>query len=288
MPALSLRGIATTIFSFFVVAIVGAIISANVRTFLSKRGWDTYLDKLADHPNLSAALERCRRVAGSWEQLRMRWWLWLALGASGGIATTLWVAPISETRSPFGLAPSLQRDHLALFRPSVVNPARFYSAKNKEEVAAFLDKISDSINRADQGMLLPAKQVLIQRFLARPVTEATEYLSNLDGIRTAAKRMDVLLYDDLLANERDYRSEMNAILFPKEPFVNFMRAAEEYRNGISVWMKFNNLVADPEANEQLRQSVVASARAFSGARDEFVKWLSSRQDLINQARTELR
>jgi hypothetical protein len=125
------------------------------------------------------------------------------------------------------------------------------------------------------------------RFLVRPVAEAGEYLGKLDGIKSAAKRIEASLYDDLLANERDYRVELNRILFPREPFDNFMHAVDDYRNGISVWMKFSNTIPDEQANQELRRSVTASANSFSKARDEFVKWLSQRQDLIGQARREL-
>jgi hypothetical protein len=286
MPTLSLRGIATAVFSFLILSITGAIISANIRTFLSKRGWDTYLDQLADHPSIAAVVERCRRIAG-WGPLRRRWWLWLALGLSGGVAATLWIAPTPEIPIPT-VVPPIQQSQIVTGNGSILIPTRFYSTKNKEEVAAFLDKISDAINKADQGMLVPANQVLLQRFLARHVAEAGEYLEKLDGIKASAKGMDASLYDDLLANERDYRVEMNAILFPKEPFVHFMLAANEYRNSILVWMKLSNGIAENETNREFQQLLMASARSFSVARDEFVKWLSQRQELIGRARRDLR
>jgi hypothetical protein len=286
MPTLSLRGIATAIFSFLILSIIGAIISANIRTFLSKRGWDTYLNKLADHPNIAAIVERCRRIAG-WGPLRRRWWLWLALGLSGGVAATLWTAPTLEIGTAAVVAP-IQQSRIVTGNGSILVASRFYSAKNKEEVAARLDKISDTINKADQGMLVPANQVLLQRFLARPVAEAGEYLEKLDGIKASAKAMDASLYDDLLANERDYRAEMNAILFPKEPLVYFMVTADEYRNSILVWMKLSNGITENETNREFQQLVMASARSFAVARDEFVRWLSQRQELIGRARRDLR
>jgi hypothetical protein len=165
---------------------------------------------------------------------------------------------------------------------------RYYSQDNKNQISGRLDRISEEISKVDQEMLLPARRALNQRFLARPIAEAGVYLETLDGLKAAAKRMDALLYDDLLAKERDYRVEMNAILLPKEPFTNFMLAADEYRNAISAWMKLSNGITDSEANQEFQQLFMTSVRSFSTARDEFVKWLSQRQELADQARRELR
>jgi hypothetical protein len=171
---------------------------------------------------------------------------------------------------------------------SVLNSNRFYSAQNKEEVSGRLDRISEEINKADKEILLPTIQVLLPRFLLRPVSEARQNLEKLDGIEAASKRMDASLYNDLLANERDYRVEINAFLFPKEPFVNFMLAAHAYRNSIEVWMKLADNVPDAETGQELRDTVSASARSFGTARDEFLKWLTAKQDLISKTRRDLR
>lgn len=148
--------------------------------------------------------------------------------------------------------------------------------------------VSEAIKRADQEMLVPANKILNQRFLVRPVGEAGTHLETLVGINDAAKRMDTYLYDRLLAVEQDYRVEMNNILLPREPFDKFMRAADEYRNAISVWMKLSNGISDDEASREFRRLVTASGGAFNAARDEFATWLSQRQNLIEQARRELR
>lgn len=170
---------------------------------------------------------------------------------------------------------------------SVLVANRYYSPDNKNEISGRLDKISEAISRADREMLLPAQIALVQRFFARPA-DAGSYVIALDGIQTAAKNMDALLYDDLLAKERDYRDELNAILFPKDPLNNFTIAAGEYRNGIAVWIKLRDIVNEDDTNRELRQLVLATAKSFSVARDEYVKWLSRRQDLVAQTRRELR
>ena len=63
MSILSLRRIVTTIFGFLILQLIGSFTSANVKTFASKRGFDTHLDKLADYPWIAAIVEWCRRMS---------------------------------------------------------------------------------------------------------------------------------------------------------------------------------------------------------------------------------
>jgi len=170
---------------------------------------------------------------------------------------------------------------------SVLLASRYYSAKNKEEVADRIDKISDTINKPAEEMLLLAQQALGGYLWSRP-NETQSYLQRMDEIKDAAAKMDATLYDDLLAKEREYRQEMNAILFPKDPFIKFRLAADEYRNGISVWIKMRDSVQDDEGRRELQRLVAASQSSFSAARDGFLTWLSQRQELIGQTRRALR
>jgi hypothetical protein len=211
------------------------------------------------------------------------------------IALSFLVAAAAVGSGAYGIglrsAPNAQAGKADVTAPktnSILNSNRFYSSQNKEDVSGRLDRISAEINKADKEMFVPANQVLIQRFLVRPVGDAKENLEKLDQIDAAAKGMDEALYDGLLANERDYRVEVNALLFPKEPFVNFRLAAHEYRNSIAVWMKLAGGASDAETGQQLRDTVSASARSFGSARDEFLKWLTAKQDLIAKTRRELR
>jgi hypothetical protein len=168
---------------------------------------------------------------------------------------------------------------------SILIAARYYSAKNKEEVAAFLDKISDTINKPAEEMLLLAQQALGGYLFNRP-NEAQLYLQRMDEIKAIAAKIEASLYDDMLANEREYRQEMNAILFPKDPLIKFRVAVDAYRNGISVWIKMRN--SEDEKVRELQQLVSSSQRSFASARDEFLMWLSQRQEIIGQTRRALR
>jgi hypothetical protein len=168
---------------------------------------------------------------------------------------------------------------------SVLLSSRYYSAKNKEEVAAFLDKISDTINKPADEMLLLSQQALGGYLFNRP-NEAQLYFEKTDKIKVIAAKIDANLYDDMLANEREYRQEMNAILFPKDPLVKFRLAADAYHNGLSVWIKMRD--TDDDKRRDLQQLVSASQQSFATARDAFLTWLSQRQDIIGQTRRALR
>ncbi|UPJ76137.1 hypothetical protein [Bradyrhizobium sp. 187] len=171
---------------------------------------------------------------------------------------------------------------------SILKKNRYYSAKNKEELAARLDRISEAINKVDTEALKRAELALLPRFLARPAGEARDNIEKLDQVETAAQKMDFSLYGDMLQNERDYREEINELLFPRDPLNDFVAAAKAYRNSITVWMKVGSNIADDETSRSFREMVTASLGSFSKAKNGFVEWLSQRQELVNKARSELR
>jgi hypothetical protein len=99
----SVREIATAVFTFLALAIITNFIGVNIRTFAQKRSLDTYLDRWAEHPRIANAagvlVGWCRRMIAGWQPLRRRWWLWLALGLSGGLTISLWMMPYFEIQS---------------------------------------------------------------------------------------------------------------------------------------------------------------------------------------------
>ena len=128
--------------------------------------------------------------------------------------------------------------------------------------------------------------VMLGGYLWSRPNEAQLYLQRMDEIKAISAKIEASLYDDMLANEREYREEMNAILFPKDPLIKFRAAAEEYRNGLSVWISMRN--SDDDKRQALQQLVAASQHSLATARDGFLMWLSQRQDSIGQTRRALR
>jgi len=281
MPTLeAIRVGATSIFVFVVLA----FITANIRTFASKRGMDTYLDRWADHPHVVAFIRYCQKALASLSPLERRWWLWLALGLSGGLMISL---PASEVHEQGSVPHGVLKVNADPVRGSVLIPSRYYSAKNKEEVANRLDEISDAMNKPSEEIFLLVLQALGGYEWSRQETAPT-YVQKLDEIKAKAAHMDAVLYDDLVQNERDYRQEINAILFPKDALVKFRTAVDDYRNALSVWVKLRGTVQDDPARQDLQQLVMASQRALVAARDEFLKWVARSSEQVDQTRRALR
>ena len=74
--------IATITFVPLVLWVGGVVISENVKVSLRRKGWDTWLTWIEDQlPTIMRG-----------QPLRQRWWLWLALGFTGGVSLSLWIA----------------------------------------------------------------------------------------------------------------------------------------------------------------------------------------------------
>jgi hypothetical protein len=74
--------IVTTVFGTLAVMVIGE----NVKVFLRRKGWDTWLTRIEDKlPTF------VRYAVTRWQPLRQRWWLWLALGFTGGVSLSLWI-----------------------------------------------------------------------------------------------------------------------------------------------------------------------------------------------------
>jgi hypothetical protein len=164
---------------------------------------------------------------------------------------------------------------------------RYYSVKNKEEVAGLLDRIADVINKEGDETLQLAEIAINRSPWDRPGEDIAPFVKRMDDVANLTVRMHIALYDEIVDKEREYRVEVNSILFPKEPFIQFQIAANEFRNGLSVWMKARDTI-DPTQRQNLLALVMSSRMSFGQAREKFVAWLSQRIELINQTRRALR
>jgi hypothetical protein len=129
--SVSVREIATTVSSGLLLWILGTVATANVRKFLTNRNYDGFLDKWAGHP---AIVGWCRRMIAGWEPLRKRWWLWLALGLSAGVAATLWTAPWFEQ----GQERAAQHGER---NPDTVRQLQTYYAEADDQLRAIIDAL---------------------------------------------------------------------------------------------------------------------------------------------------
>src|SRR5207249_516371 len=71
---------------------VAGLVSANVGVWAQSRGWDQWLLRFAN-----AIPSWLQDMIAGWPALRQRWWLWLGMGLSGGLALVSWLLPPLET-----------------------------------------------------------------------------------------------------------------------------------------------------------------------------------------------
>jgi hypothetical protein len=87
---------ALTLFVALCVGVFWGLVNANIRHWAVAKGHDTYLLKI-----WNALPEWGHKLLAGWPPLRQLWWLWLALGLTGGLGISLRVL------APTQLAPTL-------------------------------------------------------------------------------------------------------------------------------------------------------------------------------------
>ena len=76
------------------------------------------------------------------------------------------------------------------------------------------------MNKPGEDIFLLALKALGAYAWSRPEA-APSYISALDEIEAKSAQIDAILYDDLLAHERDYRQEMTRSFFLRTRLSNF-------------------------------------------------------------------
>jgi hypothetical protein len=166
---------------------------------------------------------------------------------------------------------------------SVLVESRYYSAKNKDEVAERLDRISASINVTGEELFKEA-ETAINRSPWESAEDMGQYVGRMNRIIDLYDTMKTDLYDHVVDGEREYRVEINAILFPQEPFSEFKTAAEQFRDGLAVWGKTRN----SDSKDEILKLIQASRITFAIARNNLLKWVQQRTEIVGQTRRALK
>lgn len=160
MPTLTtIRTAAIAIASFIVLAIVSALISANVRRLASERGWDAFLIWA-----WNAAPAGLRNILFRLGPLRQLWWLWLSLGLSAGLGISLWLtsaqpaATIADT-AQLEAAKELFSHQLA-DKDAEVATARQQLAMARQQLAALQPSSQSSPAQPKRTLSADRKQIL--------------------------------------------------------------------------------------------------------------------------------
>jgi hypothetical protein len=122
-----LRDRATAVLVAFLILMITSFISANVSAWAKAKGYDNWL------LNLSSKLPRF--LTAGWPTTRQRWWLWLGLGMSGGLAASLWVITTYPADGPDAgpatkppQAEFVKNQHLVLDLPNRSAPNEWWDA----------------------------------------------------------------------------------------------------------------------------------------------------------------
>ncbi|MET4090030.1 MULTISPECIES: hypothetical protein [Bradyrhizobium] len=162
-----------------------------------------------------------------------------------------------------------------------------YLKDEKEDLGQKLRTISTSIHTMGDEILKKSEIALNHSYWERADTDIAPEIQRMDDIRNLTVEMHKALYDGLIDKEREFRVELNGVLFPKEPFTEFQIGANEFHNGLTAWMKMRD-AADNSGRNDLLRLVQGSRMTFGVSRDRFAAWLSQRLEIIEQARRELK
>jgi hypothetical protein len=135
-PLDTVRTVASFVLVFVVAGISNSLISANVRKLAQEKKWDNFF------------LHGWAHVTGDWETIKRRWWLWILLGAAGGLAGFLWLVAIFPP-APLHDLPSAEEI------TKTTAPIRAQLDQALKQISALQSQLEDAVNDRDA-----ARQIL--------------------------------------------------------------------------------------------------------------------------------
>lgn len=171
--------------------------------------------------------------------------------------------------------------------PDSILTSRYYSTKNKEDIAAILDKTSDALNKKGNDLFLMAETAINKSPWDRPGEDLAPMIDRMAYIEAVTTDFRRDLFEVLYKDYPDYRIELNNLLFPAVPAANFGNGAKGFHNALVVWNEHRDSL-DGAKRQEFIDLVNTARTAFAGFREEFLKWTSERQIKIAQTRAALR
>jgi hypothetical protein len=170
--------------------------------------------------------------------------------------------------------------------PQSILTTRYYSKKNKEDVADILDKTADGLNKKGNDLFQMAETAINKSPWDRPGEDLAPMIDRLSNIEAVATDFRRDLFEVLYRDYPDYRIELNNLLFPPGPIANFQVGAKDFHNALVVWSEHRNGLGESE-RQQFVDLVNTARFAFGRYREEFLNWANERQAKIAQTRTAL-
>jgi len=171
--------------------------------------------------------------------------------------------------------------------PQSILTSRYYSKKNKEDIADILDKTADALNKKGNDLLLMAETAINKSPWDRPGEDLAPMIDRLAYIEAMTTDFRRDLFELLFRDYPDYRIELNNLIFPAAPPANFGGGAKNFQNALIVWREHRDSLDGSQRQEFV--TLVGTARsAFAGSREEFLKWATERETKITQTRMALK
>jgi hypothetical protein len=164
---------------------------------------------------------------------------------------------------------------------------RNYSAKHKEEISAILDKTSNAINNSGNQICHLANAALQSNPYDRSAHFITAFVKQLDELRDLTVTLNETLFDELYKENPEYPIELNLLVWPQKPLLDFQLAASQFRNCMFIWGTSLEWVKESDVQE-LRLLVGWTRTSFEASRKKFLSWLDGRSERVSLTRRDLR
>ena len=211
-------------------------------------------------------------------------------GAAYGLGLRYAVSTTTSTAAPNGDGPidlfTGKKIAAADPYPELILTTRYYSKKNKEDIADILDKMADTFNKQGRDALALAETAINNSPWDRPgedIAPMIERLQHIEALTTDFRRD---LFEVLYRDYPDYRIELNKLLFPQEPPSNFQGGAKNFANALVVWKDHRDGLEGTD-RQQFADLVNTARFAFGNSRQEFLKWQGERETKVTQTRMAL-
>jgi hypothetical protein len=171
--------------------------------------------------------------------------------------------------------------------PQSILTSRYYSRKNKEDVADIIDKANDVINKQGKDIFSLSEIAINRSPWDSPTADLPPMIDRMEHIEALAADFQRDLFEVLYRDYPDYKTELDNLFPPRFTVGSFETSAREFENAITVWGELRDTV-DGGRRSQLSQLVGTARFAFGRQREEFSKWVSELQIRIDQTRKALR
>jgi hypothetical protein len=142
--------------------------------------------------------------------------------------------------------------------PQSILTSRYYSKKNKEDVADILDKVADVFNKQGKDIFDMAETAINKSPWDRPGEDLAPMIDRMQHAEALAADFKRDLFETLYSQYPDYRIELNNLLFPIVAPVNFEGGAKNFRNALVVWREHRDALDGTQRQEFV--TLVGTAR----------------------------